>query len=153
MCAEASACHFLEREIELLVNSVSYLDARRHLVTGTNKPQACDCKPHRPSQQRMWEEVSKGTWQLLYLTWVLVLESMRVQSLRDKNRCPLSLSRGLTIRFTNWGQSVSVGDCFSFQREQGPSGCNRISELLDDKSSLHAACWRLSLLLEALLPK
>lgn len=38
MCAEASACYFLEREIELLVNSVSYLDARRHLVTGTNKP-------------------------------------------------------------------------------------------------------------------
>lgn len=135
MCAEASACHSLEREIELVVNSVS------HLVTGTNKPQACDCKPHRPSQQRMWAEVSKGTWQLLYLAWVLVLESMRVQSLRDNNRCPL--------RPFPWSDNkihklrVSVGDCFSFQREQGPSGCNRIPEL-DDESSLHAACWRLA---------
>lgn len=34
ICAEASARHSLEREIELVVNSVS------HLVTDTSKPQA-----------------------------------------------------------------------------------------------------------------
>lgn len=93
MRAEASSRHFLQRKIELLVDSVSYLGSHSHLVTGITRPSPVTAGPlvfcSRGCACNLGQKLACAFGSCFIRFGLLGWEPMWVQSLGDKNICPL----------------------------------------------------------------